>query len=228
MKKTFSRILTLEQLRNVIGSSRVIRKFATKHDLVYFGNVNKDDEARLVKGLTVSPTQRDSHYCVGTVFGRDLIFLQRSDSILASNARGRERYTWNIMALDMSPETQLSHMYVEGRHRHGVAFYETLSMKKREFAILPKHLLAGYDPLFLERYTCRMSAATSVEFSTTLSPATAAVIAHHFSAFDFEWHDDVLYVYYLTKQLRLDRLDLMLKAGVWLAGELEVKPPVIG
>ncbi len=213
--------LTLQQFRNFIGSSASTRRFAEKHELVYFGSVGQDDESRLVKGITVSNTRHDSHYLVGTAYGRDLIFLQRTDSIRSSNQKKQESYTWNILVLDLAPSLRLPHTYVEGRTRHGRGFYEALAMKKREFNELPLHFLSHYDPLFSDRYIVRLSAAASVEFPTLLTPERAAVMAHHFSSFDFEWHDDILYVYFLSSRPSLSQLEYMLKAGVWLAGELE-------
>lgn len=219
--KRLLKILTLQQLRNFIGSSAVARRFAERHDLVYFGSVGRDDESRLVRGVTVSSSHQDSHYLVGTAYGRDVIFLQRSDTVRSSNHKKLESYTWNILALDLKQFMQLPHMYIEGRSRHGRGFYEALAMTKREFGELPLNFLSSYDPLFAERFVVRLAAASANEFPTLLTPERAAVLAHHFAAFDFEWHDDLLYVYYLSARPSLAQLDLMLKAGVWLADELE-------
>lgn len=219
--KRIWRTLSLQQLRNFIGSSAVTRRFAEKHDLVYFGSVGRDDESRLVKGITTSNTHRDSHYLVGTAYGRDLIFLQRTDAIRSSNHKKVESYTWNILAIDLKPSLQLPHVYVEGRARHSHGFYEALAMKRREFSELPLNFLSAYDPLFSNRYSVRLNAATAAEFSSLLSPENAAVIAHHFSSFDYEWRGDELYVYFLSSRPTFAQLENMLKAGVWLAGELE-------
>ncbi len=219
--KKLVRLLSLQQLRDFLRSSAVTRRFAAAHSLVYFGSIDKDDESRLVKGITVSNTYRDSHYLVGTDYGRDLIFLQRSDLLRASNKKKKELYTWNILTIDLSAPTQLPHMYIEGRNRHGPGFYETLAIKKREFLELPYGFLSRYDPMFADRFVAHLSAAATVEFPYILPPEKAAVIAHHFAMFDFEWHDDVLYVYFLSSHPTLHQLEHMLKAGVWLAGELD-------
>lgn len=219
--KRLLRLLTLQQLRNFIGSSTASRRFAERHDLVYFGSVGRDDESRLVRGVTISNTHQDSHYLVGTTYGRDVIFLQRSDSVRSANQKRLETYTWNILAVDLREFMHLPHMYVEGRARHGRGFHEALAMTKREFNELPFNFLSSYDPLFSDRFVVRLPAAASYEFPSLLTPERAAIIAHHFSAFDFEWHDDVLYVYFLSSRPSLTQLELMLKAGVWLADELE-------
>lgn len=219
--KRLLKALTLQQLRNFIRSSAVTRRFAERYDLVYFGSVGRDDESRLVKGITVSNTQRDSHYLVGTAYGRDLIFLQRSDTIHSSTHKKRENYTWNILALDLKESVHLPPVYIEGRSRHERGFYESLAMKKREFSELPLNFLSDYDPLFPSKYVVRLSAAATLELPVLLTHERAAVIAHHFSSFDFEWHDDVLYVYFLSSHPSLSQLERMLKAGIWLADELD-------
>lgn len=219
--KNLSSVITLRQFRNFLSNTNVTRRFAEKHNLVYFGTINQDDESRLVKGITVSNSHRDTHYLVGTTHGRDLIFLQRKDILRQSMQKRRESYNWNILAIDLSQTLHLPHVYIEGNARHGKGFYETLSMKKREFSELPYGFLSAYDPLFAKRYIVRLSAAAAHEFARLLTPERAAVIAHHFSHFDFEWHDDVLYVYYLSSRPTLGQLDLMLQAGVWLANELD-------
>lgn len=219
--KRLLRLLTLQQVRNFIRSSAVARRFAERYELVYFGSVGRDDESRLVKGITVSNTHRDSQYLVGTAYNRDIIFLQRTDTVRSSNHKKLEMYSWNILVIDLKESLQLPHVYIEGRTRHGRGFYEALAMKKREFNELPLNFLSNYDPLFSHRYVVRLSAAASLEFSTLLPPERAAVLAHHFSSFDYEWHDDALYVYLLSARPTLAQLEHMLKAGVWLASELE-------
>lgn len=216
--------LTLKQLRDFIGSSNTTRRFANRHDLVYFGSVGRDDESRLIKGVTISNTYRDSHYLVGTDFGRDVIFVQRTDSLYAANQKRRETYTWNILTIDLAEHHRLPHIYLEGKSRHGHAFHEAIAMKNREFSELPTHFLQGYDPKFNEKFSVRLSAAASLEFPLYINPERAAVLAYHFPMLDFEWHDDVLYVYFLSSHPTLTELEHMFKAGVWLAGELDNSP----
>jgi len=219
--KRILRLLTLQQLRNFLGSSASARRFADRYDLIYFGSVGRDDESRLVKGVTVSNTHRDSHYLVGTAYNRDIIFLQRTDSLHSANQKKLEAYTWNILAIDLKPFMQLPHVYIEGRTRHGRGFYEALAMTKREFSELPLNFLSNYDPLFSDKFVIRLPASATLELPYLLPPERAAIMAHHFSSFDFEWHDDVLYVYFLSSRPTLTQLEHMLKAGVWLSDELE-------
>ena len=220
-KNRITKILTMKQLRNFIGTSSAVRKFADSHNIVYFGAVGQDDGSRLIKGITVSNTYRDMHYMVGSDFGRDLTFVQRTDNIRSALNRKLENYTWNIMAFDLSPKIRLPHIYMEGRARHGRGFYEMLSMKYRELVEIPVGFLPGYDPLFMKKFCVRLNAGSAVELPALITPDRAAILAHHFALFDIEFREDTFYIYYLSTRPGVSQLELMLKCGIWLANEIE-------
>jgi hypothetical protein len=200
---------------------RLFKKFADEHDLVYFGTVNRqDDEYRLVKGVTVSTTHRDDHYCVGSFAGRDLILLERHDTLRLPHAKKGELFTWTILQVDLRPPAPLPHGFLDGHH-HGATFYHAAFAKLSRLTALSEHYFATYDPLFVQTFTAYSSLETSAGFTQLVSPGTAAVLAHHFTAFDFEWRDDALLVYLYTKKPAVEQLEYMLKAGVWFANELE-------
>lgn len=223
VKHTVLQAITMKQLRQYLGNSRTIRKFAERHDLVYFGSVTTGDESRLVKGHTLSRTQHDEHYCVGTDYGRDMIFVQRTDVFkhLSGKARRKELYTWNILAIDLRESVQLPHTVLEGVDRYGTAYSEAFAIKHRELVAVPQHMMSGYDPLFVQRYHSKISVVDASMLPALLTPLMAATLGYHFASFDIEWQDDVLYIYYCSKQPSTEKLELMLKCGVWLADELE-------
>lgn len=190
--------------------------------MVYFGTVHPNDAARLVRGLTQSRNHHDQHYCVGSAYGRDVIFVQRAMTI-HSAYRTPETYVWNIIAVDMIDATRFPNIYLEGRHRHGIAFRESVSMPRRDWVEVPEQMLFNYDALFRSTYLIHMPTAFSSFFPTYIKPDLAAQIGHYFGMFDYEIFEDTLYVYYLAKRPSLEKLDHMLKAGAWLASELETK-----
>lgn len=223
MKQKVIRAITMEQLRRNLGNSRVIRKFAEHHDLVYFGTVTTGDESRLVKGFTLSRTQYDEHYCVGTTYGRDMIFVQRTDTLKDTTVKSKkkESYTWNILAIDLQETARLPHVILEGSNRYGTAFSQALAIKHRELVDIPAHMMGGYDPRFVQHFRTKTSVIDAAMLPTTLTPLTAATLGHHFPSFDIEWQGDLLYMYYVARQPITEKLELMLKCGVWLADELE-------
>jgi hypothetical protein len=61
---------------------KLFKDVSEEYDMVYFGNVSQhSDEHQMVRGFTLSPSHVDRHYCVGTVSGRDVILLERTDTI---------------------------------------------------------------------------------------------------------------------------------------------------
>lgn len=214
-------IRRIRDLRKYVGNNRTFRQFVNQYDMVYFGKVNSKDEAELVRGITMSRSKTDQHYCVGSAYGRDMILLQRSDRLLGAQGSEHENYTWNILAVDLKDTVHMPHTYIEGRHRHGVGFYAELSMRERNWVELPPHYIGEYSLKFRKNHVVRIPNDYITIFSRIISPLVGEQMAHYFGMFDYELLDDTLYVYYLAKLPSLERLDYMVKASVWLAGEIE-------
>ena len=65
-----------------VATKKIIKQFAHKFDLVYFGYVNqREDEHELIRGITVAASHVDSHFCVGHLSAR---ILSNFRSILSS------------------------------------------------------------------------------------------------------------------------------------------------
>ena len=220
VKKATS-IITLERTRRVLNNTNVIRKFADSNGMVYFGTVNAGDETRLIKGLTLSQTARDTHYCVGSRLGRDLMFVHRTAKLRGPNSKKLEQYDWNILQIDLAHGTLLPHLFMYGRSRYSETFKVDISTKKRDFFTIQPSFLSGYDPLFVKRFEALIGTVYVPYFPFLIRPESAAILAHHFHAFDFECVGDELFVYFLAKQPNRAQLDLQVKAGFCLAGELE-------
>lgn len=208
----------------VIGqltSRKVFRTFAEAYDLVYFGHVSAQDDAhRLVRGVTTSAKHHDSHYCVGTIHGHDVILLEREDELkLATDARPH-KYRWIILQVDLHGQHDLSHVFIDGRH-HNDTFYRTLFAKFARLLKVDHGLLAHYDKLFTERFTVYTPPDNTDRFPTLLSSEAAATLAHHFGHFDFEWSQDQVIVYSTGRKASRHLLEHMLKSGIYLARELE-------
>ncbi len=214
-------IRRIRDIHKYVGNNRTFRQFVNQYDMVYFGKINPKDEAELVRGITMSRSKVDRHYCVGSAYGRDMILLQRSDRLLAAQGSERETYTWNILAIDLKDTVHSPRIYIEGKHRHGVGFYSELTMRERSWVELPPHFVGEYSLKFRKNYVVRMPNNYATSFSTIITPLVGDQMVYYFGMFDYELFDDTLYVYYLAKLPSLERLDHMVKAGVWLADEVE-------
>lgn len=219
--KYLLRLLSPLRVFEQLQSNRVFRSFAESYDLVYFGHVTtQDEEHRLVRGITTSAKHRDKHYCVGTIHGFDAILLEREDELkLVTDARAH-KYSWIILQIDLHGSHDLSHVFIDGKH-HNDTFYRTLFAKFSRLLKVDHGLLSQYDALFTDRFTVYTPPDNTDRFPTLLSAEAAATLAHHFGHFDFEWSQDQVLIYATGHRPSKHLLEHMLKAGIYLARELE-------
>src|SRR5688572_22885365 len=107
-------------------TKRIIKQFAAKYQLVYFGSVNpQDDDYNMVRGVTVSVSHTDNHYTVGSYQGHDIILVERRNSITFPG-KERSNYRWLIMQIDLR-QHNLPHLFIDTKH-HDKTFYATAFM----------------------------------------------------------------------------------------------------
>jgi hypothetical protein len=204
-----------------LGGSRVYHAAAKQYDLVYFGNVSSRDEHEMVRGLTVSAAHQDRHYCMGTVQGYDIILLERTDS-LTFPGKPTEAYRWVILQIDLE-NLHLPHVFIDTR-QHASTFYDALFAKFARLSAVDVNMFADHDSRFPHSFTVYTSPADQLDMIHVLRPEITATLGHHFTNFDFEIFDDRLIVYSSNRAPSKQLIDLMLRAGIWLAREIEAKP----
>lgn len=199
---------------------RTYQQFAEKLGFVYFGFVDqRSDEHRLVRGLTVSATQRDNHYCVGTYEGYDISVVERTDTIVFPGKAPKPQ-EWIIMTFDLQRLVDLPHVFV-GLHTHGDAFYAQLFTKFRHFHPVLLQESQGYDPRFLHHYAVYAKPAQALSAARLFDPAMSKVVADHFTGLTIEISEGCLYVYAEQQQPTAALLSRMLTYGTWLAKTLD-------
>lgn len=209
------------RILNQITSRKVFRAFSEAYDLVYFGHVSaQDDDHRLVRGVTTSAKHHDNYYSVGTIHGHDIILLEREDELRLASDTHSHKYRWIIMQIDLHGHHDLSHVFIDGKH-HNDTFYRTLFAKFARLLRVDHGLLADYDPLFIDRFTVYTPPDNTDRFPELLSAEAAATLAHHFGHFDFEWYQDQVIIYSTGRPASKHLLEHLLKAGIYLARELE-------
>lgn len=197
-------------------TQRVISNFADKIGLVYFGYVNqKDDERRLVRGHTVSQTHVDSHYCIGTVRGYDVVLVARNDVVRMRTGK-LERCHWLIYTIDLHTKQGLPHVYVGHRTRDALfaASYEQ---------IYPVTIgnTGQYPHKFLSDYTVYATAAHTLEIERMIPPVVSEVILTHFTNASFEIKDNTIFLYVESEHPSEQLLDKLLSNGLWLAESID-------
>lgn len=196
---------------------RVVEQFAEKAGLVYFGYVDQRDDHRLVRGHTVSATHIDSHYCIGTVRGYDVVLLQRND-VLVTKGQKEQRCHWLILTFDLHSPVDVPHLYVAHKGRAGIL--ETIPMRLQTLNI---GVLSAYPAQFTGNYTVYGQPAHAVEIEQVLSPEIASVIATHFHGASIEIEDNTVYLYIESPHPREALLEKMLSNGLWLAEQIDTR-----
>lgn len=202
---------------------RVFVQFAEKVGFVYFGFVDqRNDEHRLVRGLTVSSSHRDNHYCIGSYQGYDVALVERTDTIRfpGKSARPQE---WIIMVFDLHRKVDLPHVFV-GLHTQSDAFYAQLFTKFSHFQ--PVQLLSadGYDKSFTSKYSVYAQPVHALSASRLFHPEITKLIAERFGGLTMEISDNSLYLYANHQRPTPALLEKMLSYGAWLAKTLDQAP----
>lgn len=201
---------------------KVIMDFAEKAGLVYFGYVDqRDDEHKLIRGLTLSAGHRDNHYCIGTYGGYDLTLVERTDTITFPG-RSARTHTWLIQAFDLHTSRDLPHIFI-GLQNHHETFYAHLFTKFATLARVPIGMSEGYDRAFTNKYALYTPAAHILETKELIDPQVAKIIGDFFGVMTCEIADGVLYIYAEGQRPSQAILEKMLKYGVWLASVIDKK-----
>lgn len=202
-------------------AKKVFRTACTRYDLVYFGQVSQhSDDHSMVRGFTLSPRHVDRHYCVGTVADKDIILLERSDTI-SSPDKPSQHYTWLVMKIDLLGTTP-SHIILNG-HEYDAITYDYLRIKYPTLQHFNDQYLQGYDPEFIKQFRVYAPLHEIDHLHRLLSAETTAILSHHFSQFDFEIISDELLIYLPTLKPRMEDIESMLKAGLWFADILNAQ-----
>src|SRR6266702_1728443 len=201
-----------------LATKKIIKQFARKFGLVYFGYVNqREDEHELIRGITVSTTHVDNHFCVGEFKGHDISLVERRNTIVYPG-RPPVQYHWIIMQIDLRRDG-LPHVFVDDNH-HSEDFYTTLFMG---FANMSNAntLFAASNPLLARTFGVFAPADKFDEVEAMLGDDVAAMIAHHFKQFDYEIEGDRVLIYAENPTVTSHLLHEMLRVGQWMADQLD-------
>ena len=211
----FSRPLSLGR---EVATKKIIKQFARKFGFVYFGYVNqREDEHELIRGITVSSTHVDKHFCVGDYKGHDISIVERRNTLIYPE-QPPVSYRWLIMQVDLRRDG-LPHVFIDGNH-HDENFYMTLFMKFANMSNTST-VFGSTNPLFARTFRTFAPADRFDEVEAMLRGDTASMLAHHFKQFDYEIDGDRLLIYAENPTVTSHVLHEMLRVGQWLAGQLD-------
>jgi hypothetical protein len=200
----------------------VFMQFAEKIGMVYFGYVDqRNDEHRLVRGLTVSSSHRDNHYCIGSFQGYDITLVERVDTIRFPGMPPKNQ-DWIIMVFDLQASVDLPHIFL-GLHTHGDTFYAHLFTKFANLMKAPLGTFGAYDKAFIDRYSVYTEPAQYVVAERLFDQTVTKTIADQFGSLTVEVSEGCLYIYAEHQRPTQALLDKMLRSGVWLAQSIDAR-----
>jgi hypothetical protein len=210
-----------KRLVKLRSDRKIIRSFADKHGLVYFGFVSqRDDEHRIVRGLTLSTKHRDEHYCIGTFEDYDVVFVQRKDSLRSKQLGSKKAHCWHIFEFDLRTRRSLPHIFV-GSLTHSEEFYMQFFTKFPTMRAVHLGRTTDQSPHFDAHFRVYTSPAALLEIGQLLTPEIISTVTKHFGNLAFEIIDDSLFIYSENTSLTNSLLEAMIKNGRWLAESID-------
>ena len=198
---------------------KVIRSFASKVGLVYFGTVDQHvDDHEVIRGLTVSTTHRDTHYAVGSFDGYDVSIVDRFDVVHDIQRRPVE-HTWLILQVSLLNKT-LPHVFFKPRG-HSPAAYNKFFTAFNSLHIVNSVFNETHSLEFHSRYELYGNASHIQDLEQTLTAHVTQALAVRFWPHAIEIFDGKLYVYTTEHRLNETVLGSTLQSTVWLASVLD-------
>ena len=193
-------------------TKKTVQKIADKYGLVYFGYVNqREDDHKPVRGYTVSKTQIDNHYTMGSIQGYDVTFLQRND-IVRTQTTAEQRCHWLIVSIDLLSRRGLPHFFVGPKAHSDV-------LRSSYTALHPISLgnTSTYPYKFSSNFEVFAKPADVVDIEWIFPPSAAEVVSGYFSDMSFEVVDNTLHIYNENPYPTFEKIEKMLENGIWLA-----------
>ena len=125
------------------------------------------------------------------------------------------------MQFDLKGGYDHPHVFIDGRH-HDEIFYQALFIKFARLTRVDDTHFGTHGSQFFKRFSVYTPPDAIDDLPIILTQERRDMMAHHFSHLDFEWFQDRLIVYSVSSMPTAHLLEHMLRAGYWLANELDV------
>jgi hypothetical protein len=199
----------------VRARGRVLKKFANRLGLVYFGTVDQHtDEHDVIRGLTVSRSHIDTHYAVGSYDGYDVSLVDRFD-VIETQGRPQE-HTWVILQVALRHGKNIPHFFLKPR---GVsdAYYSRYFTAARQLQAVNELFNQQHSQEFHGRYELITQTAQAQYIEELLTPEVTHTIAARFWPHAAELFEGKLYVYITEHRLSETVLSATTESALWLA-----------
>lgn len=194
---------------------RLLRQFAEKNGLVHFGDVDQhEDDHRVVRGFTASPTHNDSSFMTGTFEDRDISLVDRFDMVFKGDHLVT-KHRWLIGEFRLA-SSDVPHIFLSPEHDSHVHYDKVFTA----FRYLDRLSIDASQEL-TSRYKILGSPSKQQEIEQLLDERVRVVIGAHFWPLAVELFEGSLYLYSCDRILSHHSLEVMLKNGTWLSQVLD-------
>jgi hypothetical protein len=201
---------------------RSVKQFADRLGFVYFGFVNqRDDEHRLLRGITTSKSHTDHHYTVGTFDSYDIALTVRRDTLEYPDRRLKDHF-WTILTVDLHTTHDMPPFYLTHQRAK-----EQLLARYTQMTPLITGTQAPTGNDFSTTYTVYANMTQAIEVQQLINQHLSQGIMTYFKDMSIELVDDTLYLYAPEKHPSKQLLERMLMNGVWLAKTIDTVAPTI-
>ena len=199
---------------------RTITQFAKKAGLVYFGSISvQSNDSRLVRGVTLSTSYNDAHYCFGVHDGYDIVCVRRLSQV-RTPGQPSAKHRWFIMEFDLHTATALPHILI-GRREQANAMYANMLSVQRD---MQPHAFAdpeGHHKDFSRNFVTFAPPAHSSMVEFIVSPDLTSAITSHFKQLMIEVEGDSVYLLVDNPTLSVGFLNKMMHYGIQFAKHID-------
>lgn len=207
----------LQTIRNHHNVKSIFKQFAEIAEIVYFGDIRTDDDARIYKGVTYAPNCSDTNYCHGTVNDYDLTtFVRKSTHMLPRGDSIATESTIIAIHLKMGG---FPHIVLDSR-KHDGKFYQSLFNR---FPRLRRagSLLSQMNQSAAHYFDMYINPENNIKLNTLIDDAVLQRLITSFTKYNVEIDDNMLYVFKPGSPATLRELKDMFAEALWLAETIE-------
>ena len=207
----------LKTIRNHHNVKNFFKRFADQSELVYFGYVDKDDDAHIYKGITFTPNCIDTNYCHGTVSDYDVTAFNR-ESEYRDLVGQSSTIKWTVVAVHLKIGG-LPHAVIDGK-RHPKSFYNSVFIR---FPRLRRAgaLLNQINPSAGVQFELLARPDAGTQISSFMDDSMLQRMLTSFTRYSVEIDNDMLYVYSPLETRSEKDLRDMLAEALWLSETIE-------
>jgi len=200
---------------------KVFGQLANEYDLVYFGRVDYklDEDYRPIGGITLTRGATDENFVSGDVYEYPVALLERLVSFKIGSRK--ESHHWTILQIQLQRAVDYPHMVLLGRARS--TNYAAILTTGAGLNRIDWQSFGPTNPDFANKFNLFSRAENVTWLNYLIAPNVQAMLATHFSAFDYEIRGNQLFVYSVAgrEEINLQMLDMILRVGLWWARSLD-------